>query len=276
MSAEEPSITVVNVVAVSYSGSTWINLLLGTHPQAFSIGEMDKIQKFGEASCRLHGTACPVWSQFDVKSDENPYLQIARITGKRVLIVNNVQQYLDAQDHPQITRRFIWLIRDGRAVVASTLRKYPEKSTWAAARGWSRAIVKKQQLIESRPGGEAMTVSYEKAAANSEAYARKFCEHIGISYEPAMLEFWKSDQHFIGGNPGTMTDLAERKETAPVERRKLDESQIGAEHYRGNDPTNFVDERWKKELSDWQLRIFALAAGRRNRSYGYPASLDRR
>jgi hypothetical protein len=275
LSAAEPSITVVNVVAVSYSGSTWVNLLLGSHPEAFSIGEMDKIQKFGEASCRLHGTDCPIWKQFDLKSSENPYLQIARITGKRVLIVNNTLHYLEAQDHPRIKRRFIWLIRDGRAVVASTLRKYPEKSTWAASRGWARAIVKKQQLIESRPAEETLTVSYEKAAADAETYAKQFCEHIGIAYDAQMLEYWKSDQHFIGGNPGTMTDLAERKETAPVERRKLDDSQIGAEHYRGNDPTHFVDERWKQELSNWQLRVFGLAAGRRNRSYGYPPSLDR-
>ena len=69
---DSPKITVVNIVAVSYSGSTWVNLMLGAHPDAFSIGEIDWIDKNKMALCSLHGESCPVWSQFDVSSKENP------------------------------------------------------------------------------------------------------------------------------------------------------------------------------------------------------------
>jgi hypothetical protein len=38
-------ITVVNIVAVSYSGSTWLNLMLGAHDDALSVGEIDQAYK---------------------------------------------------------------------------------------------------------------------------------------------------------------------------------------------------------------------------------------
>jgi len=47
------------------------------------------------------------------------------------------------------------------------------------------------------------------------------------------------------------------------------------DYYKDKDPGNFSDERWKSELSDSQLRLFALWAGRLNRRFGYPRSLDR-
>ena len=47
------------------------------------------------------------------------------------------------------------------------------------------------------------------------------------------------------------------------------------EYYKRTDPARFRDERWKQELSDWQLRVFGLFAGRVNRRYGYPPAVDR-
>ncbi|MCZ6834762.1 MAG: hypothetical protein O7G85_03215 [Planctomycetota bacterium] len=88
-------VVVVNIVAMSYAGSTWANMLLGANSEAFSIGEMDRIQKYEQATCTIHGPECPVWSRFDRASDENIFLQISRISGKRFLVVNNTRKYLE-------------------------------------------------------------------------------------------------------------------------------------------------------------------------------------
>ena len=48
-------------------------------------------------------------------------------------------------------------------------------------------------------------------------------------------------------------------------------SRTDSQFYARSDPATFRDERWKTELSDRQIRWFALAAGRLNRSLGYGA-----
>jgi len=61
----EDRLTIVHIISVSYSGSTWLNLLLGAHSRAFSIGEMTVLRRTGRAICKLHGDGCPFWSRFD-------------------------------------------------------------------------------------------------------------------------------------------------------------------------------------------------------------------
>jgi hypothetical protein len=322
MNDSQPPIVVVNIIAASYSGSTWANLLLGANPQAFSVGEIDNLQKFGKTLCTLHGEGCPVWSRFDVNSTENPFLQLHRITGKRFLIVNNSRRYLQAQRHPHIQSKFIFLIRDGRVVVASTRRKYPEISVWQASRSWAKTMNKKRRLIRRQPFADTFTVRYEDFQANLEHYARKTCASLGMTFEPGMLEYWNQEQHYVGGSIGTMNSVAKAQgigsihyyvkkqhfgtllppsevlanTTEPAAQPLSNQYQLGdrleltldrnaapianhfkaaLDHYSTTDLKNFVDERWKSELTDWQLRLFALAAGRLNRQFGYPRALDR-
>lgn len=320
LTTEASPVVVVNIVAASYSGSTWANLLLGANSQAFSVGEIDNIGKHGKALCTLHGVSCPIWSQFNPGSGENPYLQIHRITGKRFLVVNNARYLLHDQDHPRVHSKYIFLIRDGRAVVASTRRKYPNTSIWHASRSWWRTMKKKQRLIHSRPQRDTLVVRYEALLKDLEPQTRHLCEFLGMEFEPQMLEYWKKKPHFLGGNIGTMNSIAKVQgidaihyfkkkqhfggqlpvavppnepssgatfhshppQGSPMEL-KVGESRIhisdhfkmDLDHYNSTDLRHFVDERWKHELSDWQLRVFAIAAGRLNRKFGYPPSLDR-
>lgn len=106
--------TVVHIVSASYSGSTWLNLMLGAHSQAFSIGEMDVIAKTGRATCSFHGEKCSLWSQYDPDAPENAFAQIAQFTGKQMLIANNVRYMRGSFDDPRITHRALFLMRDGR------------------------------------------------------------------------------------------------------------------------------------------------------------------
>lgn len=290
MAETNPPITVVNIIAVSYSGSTWVNMMLGAHSQAFGCGEIDWIVKAGKAICSLHGDDCPVWTQYDPASDENPYLQMARITGKRVLVVNNPRRLLHAQNHPQIQRRFLWVIRDGRAVVASSMRKYKEVSTWKACRNWRRNILKKRKLIRSQPTEHTMKLIYEEVVNDTPDHLRKICDFLELPFQPAMLEYRTAPQHPIGGNPGAVSMVADAQNVTalhnalvnrlelPKDQAVIDASrnaQIDLDFYRKNKQATVRDERWKKELSDRQLRLFALLAGRLNRSFGYPPSMQR-
>ncbi|MHC4993806.1 MAG: sulfotransferase, partial [Planctomycetota bacterium] len=272
-------ITVVNVVAVSYSGSTWLNLVLGSHSEAFSVGEIDRLLKWGKTWCTFHGADCEYWSRFDLNSDENFFVQLHNITGKRVFVVNNTRKFLDEQNHPRIKKRFVWVIRDGRAVMASTLRKYPDQSNWQAARGWARAHKKKHKLFVKQPESDRLCVQYERLQSSQGEHVQQMCDLIGIEYEPEMLEFWKKPHCFIAGNGGPIIQVADYQ---GIDLPKMDGSMVKKKHhdnraiYKQQGPADFKDERWKSELDDKQLRTFALAAGMMNRAMGYPKSTDRR
>lgn len=194
-----PKVTVVHIISVSYSGSTWLNLLLGAHREAFSVGEMTVFARQGTGYCKFHGNACPFWQQFDSKSDENPFLQIHRLCGKRVLVVNNSPGFIAHQDHPEVESRFIHLVRDGRAVAASTLRKYPGRTMWHAARGWARATRKDVGLLARLAAGIQTRVHYEQLVADTAGLVERLSDFIGYGYEPSVLEHWEESEHFLGG-----------------------------------------------------------------------------
>lgn len=282
MPSTPEKITVVNIVAFNYSGTTWLNLMLGSHPRAFTVGEMKLIDKLGKPVCAFDPEDCPIWDRYDPNADENPFLQIARITGKDVLVANKNQRYFRYLDHPSIEPRFLHLIRDGRAVTASMLRKERADSVWAAAREWVHDVKRHHRLLRRQRRDQQRRVIYERLVEDTPGQLQDICRFIGIDYDPAMLEYWQKTHHPLGGNRGTLVAMAQRSGVelsdqppegpqnttdAPVWDRDL-------AHYRNSDPAQFVDERWKRELTPRQLRVFGLVAGRLNRRLGYSGRVD--
>jgi hypothetical protein len=278
----ERDITVINVVSTSYSGSTWLNLLLGSHAQAFSVGEIKSVATLGRAVCTLHGEQCPVWSQFQYPGGPNPFVQLQQLTGKRIQVVNNSRKFLHHQRELGIRARYIHLIRDGRAVTASFLRKFPGTKMWRTARLWAHDVRRNERLMRSLPAADRCLVIYEQIKADPEGELRRVCAFLDLEYEPTMLEFWTREHHFLGGNRGTLLSMlrkhqkqAELPASALQQPADAPAPDWGMDYYKRVDPGRFEDYRWKEELTDAQLRVFGLWAGRVNRRYGYPPSLDR-
>jgi hypothetical protein len=269
-------VLVVHLVSFSYSGTTWLNLMLGAHPEAFSVGEVKNIPRFGRGICSIHVDSCPFWSRFKWPSDENPYLQLARLTGKRIFIVNNSRKFLEHETHPGIERKFVHLMRDGRAATASWLRKNPGKSMWSAAKLWAHDVRRDERLLARASAGEVESLTYERLLADTPAHMRRLCAFLGIEFDPVVVEYWRAtDRHYLGGNHGTILSMLRMNDGAASLPENSYTRKWDLDYYQKVNAAKFVDERWKKELTDWQLRVFGLLAGRTNRRYGYPPSLDR-
>jgi len=283
--SDHAPITVVNVISTVFSGSTWLSLMLGTHPRMLNVGEMRKIRyDDNQGNCALHGRECPLWSRFDWHAEENPYHQIARLSGYRTIVVDNSRKLLPAQRAAGARIRFIHLIRDGRAVTASMLRKNWKgrmTSIGRAARRWRHDLRRNRKLMKQQPEADQIAVRYEDLLADKPGELSRICAFLGLEYDPAMCEFWAGDHHPLGGNPGTLSSMLRRHDSAREDRAESF-ARSGAhrgwdmDYYQQQDPQRFRDERWKNELRDRDLRIFGLIAGRLNRCYGYPKSLDRR
>ncbi len=267
------SVLAVNVICTSYSGNTWLNLMLGAHSRAFCVGEYKNIRKTGRVNCMLHGADCPVWSRFDASAQEHPYLQLGRLTGKNILVISNSLDYLPADPGPGIEQRFIHLIRDGRAVAASFRRKHRGMNIWQAARRWRHDHRKNLRRLSRHPAEAVLPVRYEELKSDPEREVRRICGFLGIPFEPSMLEYWTRDMHYLGGNQGTLLALARKQggDLPESSRREQGREQRDwkLEFYAGSDPQKFTDDRWKSDLTSIQLGIFNLAAGGLNRRLGY-------
>ena len=129
-----------------HSGSTLLGLMLGAHPRVFYAGEAKKSLFLGDATkplkkrvCKLCGETCPVWSR--VRPGGDLYAELAAMTGRPIVIDSTKSlEWIDARlaalEASAIPRALFFLGRDGRAVVGSRRRKYPEIPTIEHARAF--------------------------------------------------------------------------------------------------------------------------------------------
>lgn len=272
------STTVVNLVCSAHAGATWLGLLLGAHPEIFCIGESGNIPRDRQPTCMIHGPTCPVWSRFQGDSPENSFAQAARLSGRRIVVAKNAEAHevVTAPGQPPIVVKLVHLLRDGRAVMASVLRKYPDRPPRRAARQWAHEIRKAQRVIRGFDAPHVHRMHYEQLASNTEAELRRLCEFIGLPYNPAMMTPWSDDLHYLGGNLGTLYSIAQKRGVElPPDPRETEREKFNPNwdlpFYRRQDPSKLIDERWKREITLRHRLVFALIGGRLNCKYGYPA-----
>ena len=289
--ADSPHLTVVNVLGVSYTGTTWCSLLLGAGPTTFCVGEFDRVRKINRAHCTLHGERCELWRRFDLQSQENVFHQISRLTGQRVLVLTNSKRFRRDQRHPSIRRAYVLLVRDGRSFVASARRKLADRSTAALAWEWARETRKRYLRMVTDLRARSVVVHHEQLQKAPETQLRRICAAIDIPFNDAMLDYTHAAPHYIGGNSGTLSVLARKHGLGTLYAQRHDKTiwpldlsqdrhviQDSGEtvvvdhsayrHPRDDDGRVHLD-RWKRELSTSDLRTFNIVGGWLNRSLGY-------
>ena len=137
--------------------------------------------------------------------------------------------------------RLIFLVRDGRAVAASEMRR-EGTGIVAASRAWAEASRKLYLAQLTIPRSRKITVRYEDLCQQPAAVGRRICAFLGIEFDEAMLTLKKEAAHNISGNPMRMR----RGETAIR-----------------------LDERWRRMLGAPELDSFERNAGAWNRRFGY-------
>ncbi len=136
--------------------------------------------------------------------------------------------------------KVIHLIRDGRAVVNSYIRKFG--SFDIALRRWVSRTIAPSYLRRSFKQSDWLQLHYEELASQPEITLRKLCDFLNVDYELQMLHYRQHLNIGLRGNRG------------------VKESQ---------DEKIILDEKWKRELSRLNLIRFALFGGWLNTYYGY-------
>lgn len=267
-------VTVVNIIAASYSGSTWLNLMLGAHPAGFSIGEMFWIPAVGRAFCAFHGDTCPLWSRYRHGALGNPFRRIAALSGRRLLVANNSTGYFEQQKEPGIAARFIHLTRDGREVVASYRRKHPGATIEDGCRWWSEGVRHQLRRLDRQQPGSVLAIRYEDLRAKPANELARICAWLGLAYDERMLAYDRHAEHFLGGNLRTLTEIARSRglpaptepPDTPAELRTPDWGIEGAGR-REDRPGDANDATASRSAAE--DAAFARLAGALNRELGY-------
>jgi hypothetical protein len=261
-----------------HSGSTLLGMVLSGMPGAVYIGEGAKVRYLGDTSkplkkraCKICGDDCAFWNGFSwTKSagdaedgdgeGEGLYAAVARHAGASIVIDSSKKtdwiaaraEELRAAGHQA---RLIFLTRDGRAVVNSRLRKYPDRDPAGQISDWLGQIEAAQTLSDAFPG-PVLRLAYEDLATTPQDVAKRLAVFVGGTYDPAMLAFSARDHHPLGGNNGTQFLAARGTKGALVRPGAR-----SAAYYEDHPDEIRLDLRWRDEFKVEHAALFDELAG---------------
>lgn len=291
---------IVYINSFQNSGSTILGVMLGSHAQIEYVGESMNFQVnvLGKklCSCGQDYRSCPVWSRvlgnigtpidkfptkvgkltrvhqllqllllFNISSDHPLFSRgfnlfsaersmvknirrlnetVADLTRCKIVCDSSHRSSLAKQlylSHPPESFRIIHLIRDGRGVTNSVIRKELDSRS-SVERDWRNYTVYALLTQKSIPPQYSLRIRYEDLCQNPRTTLSKISDFLELPDWEHVPSPERDSYHFIGGS----RTLKSR------DSWKL-----------------YVDERWRTELAQQDLKTFEQKAGWLNRALGY-------
>lgn len=269
--SERISQKVCFIGGAGHSGSTLLGFILGSHSQGFYCGEASKTRFLGDERkriakrvCKICGVNCPVWSNFSPDSPLDLYEQVARLVDKPLIIdsaknVDWIRQQSQRLEQTSSQQFLIFLQRDGRAVINSRMRKYPEMDVSELIQDWKQQIECTMHLFDQYPHPK-LSIHYEDLASQPIPTVQRICQFLEIDYQAEMLNYTQQDHHVLGGNNGTQFLVAKAQQdklTAPF----VALSERNRYYYEEHSANIVLDLRWKQELDSSTVKVFEDLAG---------------
>jgi len=250
--------TVICVMSTMRSGSTWLNLVLGSHSWAASLGEY--FRPFlvpGHVACRLCEAdglpACTMLDGIEAVPAEQAYAFAAERMARDVVIDASkhlvwYRRFIDRQD---LDLRLVHLVRHPCGFVESEMRRNAGATPDTLLAEWVRVNGEIEEFIATS-GRPAMLTCYEGLADDPARYFPPLCAFAGGAWEPDAMRYWEVPHHGLGGNGAASLYLRGRGVVRYV---------TGDDAYYRNleaQPTA-ADARWKSRLPE-EFRRRAVAS----------------
>lgn len=302
---------VVFILGIGRSGSTMLDLMLGSHSQGFSLGEISKLPQiyrrtpsptafcptgtfwadhFSDADAQqlaLGLSGRRLHARIPLKVERrlreltrqdavlNPYTLLAKRIQKQILIDSSkypdwVSQRLTAREFRQdkLQAYVIHAVRDGRAVLNSYLRAYPDLTVDQVSRRWLKNLQDCNRLYQTLPPERRLQVRYEVLATDPNATMQQVCRFLNIEFEPTMVEYWKHDHFYIAGSRSARALMARyRQQPVPTNNRA-----VHGDYYVNLGLTIRLDQRWRQELTAEKVKQFYDIVGDRNAPFEWNES----
>lgn len=244
---------VAYIAGSAHGGSTLLDLLIGGHPRAFSLGEASYLRGRGSPRCSCGATApadCPFWSAVDarLRAGGGPGLEALDLGARdpRTFADHNAALYgavaaesgaellVDSSKSP---RRLERLLRAGLPLRPIHLVRSPFGVAFSYARRGgavgkpARDYVREHRAIRaSLRGRDHLRVSYERLAERPEEELRRVMDWLGLSFAASQMDWRAGERHNWGGNGMRFS----------------------------SDGTIRPDLAWRQGLSAWQKLVIGL------------------
>ena len=234
--------TVVFILSHNYSGSTWLSLMLGSHSQAFYLGELNKLYSKKDfrpcALCTSQGRECPYLHDVRRIHPTEVHGFLLDRVGKPMLVDNSKRVKWNARvlNDYSYQHKYVHLIKDPRAIYYSLhiRARADEFDKWIDRNAEISTFLAENNL-------DAYRVSYNELAENTEEALTRLNTWLGLLYEPEQQEYWRFEHHGPGENGATSAFLQNS--------RASDQN-----FYSAHRQTAFVDRRWQEHLDAATLR----------------------
>lgn len=262
LSRAKAPIKIAFILSAKHSGSTWLNLVLGSHTWAANVGEFCRpFFRPGHTACRLCEAKglehCAVLGDVSQLPIENAFRHAAKKLAVQTVIDSSkrfdwVEVFENEKDHEIY---IVHLIRHPCGYIASRLRRDASTTAEAALKEWETEnldIFAFKQRFDTR----AVCVSYEDLALDTEASFLKLTSFLGGKFERDALRYWNVEHHGLGGNGANYVYLRDLPDPVFVTGDQAYYEQIaGKEH--------IYDDRWRTELDqatiNWVLNSDSVA-----------------
>lgn len=225
---------VVYIASLGHSGSTLLDLILGTHSSVVGVGEVgraveatattDAAPSHGTVcSCGYSAVDCRFWGRLLPRIESEPGASYARryqilldafgeAFGPETILVDS-SKYLGRlatlKDLDGIDLRVLFLVRDVRSFTTSEIDTMGRRQAvgrdgrrwgpFATFRRWHAENHKTERfLVANRM--PFFRLGYEELCLAPERIVPRICEFLDIGYEPVMLAPERSTSHVIRGN----------------------------------------------------------------------------
>lgn len=272
---QEKPIPLIYILGSGHSGSTLLDLMLGSHSRIESGGEIDKYQGYFApdskralrkrvCTCGLQVASCPYWNAVTEKIKKHPAAEQEvldnvspdRFTANNYILIKSILEVAEkdifcdsSKDFnrlnlyllsPSFQLTIVHLVRDGRAVAFSLKRK--KKSYYADILSWQQKNLKHHFSLNNKPN--YLLLRYEDLVADPRESLKKILNRLNCVYEENQLSFYQQEHHNLSGNRMRM------------------EKESGIRH----------DLRYLKELSSSEWSCGTLLAWPGLRRFGYSLS----
>ncbi len=235
--------TPIFIMGTQRSGTTLLTRVLSAHPTMFIQNEAHLPTIFRHGSDKkkiIQGIKEQVEFLRGV-----PFSELVPDEDKMVWGLKDPQltEYIDDLKGFLADTKFIIIVRDGRGVTNSYMENKWGLGTnaYTGALRWKREVEQQEAFMQEAPE-KFLYIRYEDLVADLEGTIKKVCSHLEIEFHPSLLEYDKSQSHYV-----------KRRENAHTYSK----------------PNKALAEKWQKKLTPFEINVIEHVAGDTLKRNGY-------
>ncbi len=264
--------------ALGSSGSSWLSLLLSSHPDRFYVGPPDRLwtlnKESADGACLVHGSTCKFLPRFVRKcSPRRTFLsQLERAAKGKSLVLFNPSPDFEEKELSILGDRMVnvVLLRDIRAVAFSLMRHNSERFPSAAELIRKALVHRVDALRPFLDDPNSLVIRYEDVVSSPLAELKVIGEYCGTIYDDNALRFWEFPHHMTAGNTGTIDLLRRMQGFEGYEYQRKSYYDEVLANMKEDPAKPRIDLSWTSELHEGDAKSLDAVFGEFYESFGYP------